>query len=230
MARNKKFSATREVFKIAESANRLRKALDSHNELLEQVKEKPANKVVQENTAYERKLFRKLGNSVDRHFYTKVVGVSFQNSDSSSRQETIQSLIECQELEFRKEPKNKFDPSAILLCVQNGRGIGHLDERLAGEVTRSLNKGVSWRCYVRRVLHAADAKNWGVTVCMVKLKNASNSVDSGSGISGSEFLAKYYPDYKSPKPTAESQPLGKSLGIVLFIILAVLLVMIIHNC
>ncbi|WP_348266872.1 HIRAN domain-containing protein [Edaphobacter paludis] len=230
MARNKKFKVTREVFKIAKSANRLRKALDSHNELLEQAKEKPVNKVVQENTAYERNLFRKLGNSVDKHFYTKVVGVSFQNSDSSSRQDTIQSLIVCQELEFRKEPQNKFDPNAILLCTQNGLGIGYLNERLAGEVTRSLNKGVSWRCYVRRVLHAADTKNWGVTVCMVKLKNASSSVDLGSGISGSEFLAKYYPNYKFQKHAAESQPPGKTLGMALFIILAALLFMIIHSC
>jgi hypothetical protein len=66
---------------------------------------------------------------------------------------------------------------------------------------------------------------------MVKLKNTTSNVDSSSGMSGSEFLAKYYPDYKSPRPTVKPRPAGKSsAAAIVYIILAVLLIMIIHSC
>jgi hypothetical protein len=72
------------------------------------------------------------------------------------------------------ERDNTFDPNAILVIAPSGEGVGHLDERLAGEVTRSLNKGAIWHCYVRRLLKVPGIENHGLTVCLMKLKKETN--------------------------------------------------------
>jgi hypothetical protein len=150
----------------------------------------------QDNSSFESRILRPLGSSVAKHFYVKLVGVSFRNSDGSSRKEVIKGLIECQKLELVRELNNNFDSNAILACNEHGHGVGHLDRRLAGEVTRSMKQGVRWNAYVRRVLHETGTSNWGVIICMVKYKSVTDQSSTAPGMSGSEFLAKYYPDYK----------------------------------
>jgi hypothetical protein len=93
-----------------------------------------------------------------------------------------------------------FDPNAILVGALGEPAAGYLPTRLAGDVTRSLDQGYAWRCYVRRILHAPGTDNWGITVCMVKLNRGENEVSSGHGMTGGEFLARYYPEYKQRGP------------------------------
>src|SRR5258708_22488446 len=125
MARSRRFSVTPHVFKIAKAANRLRKAVDAHSELVERTNNsgdrsasarsaprgrgKPASELTEIDAAYERNILRKLSTPIDRHFYIKLVGIKSPNSDGSSRTEAIQNLEESQELELRREPKNKVD-------------------------------------------------------------------------------------------------------------------------
>jgi len=224
MARSKKLSA--HFFKIAKSANNLRKAINTVNEPPEQ-NTLTRLRDVGENTAYEKKVLQSFGSSVEKHFYNKLKGVSFRNDDSSSRQKSIRTLKECEELQLCREPDNKFDPNAILVRSGNGARLGYLDARLAGEVTRSLKSGVRWRCYVRHVLHEPGTPSFGVTVFMVKYKS-TNGEDSRAGMSGTEFLAKYYPDYK---PVAKQQNSSrKGLSWALFLILFALFAMMVHSC
>jgi hypothetical protein len=237
MARRRKFSVSSHVFKIAKAANRLRKAVDAHSELVERTnnssrsRAKPVRQIAQEEAAYERKIQDQLNTPVDRHFYIKLVGIKSPNPNGSSREVAIQNLYEGQELELRREPDNKVDPNAILVGANGDNAAGYLPARLAGEVTRSLNKGLLWRCYVRKVLHTSGTDHWGVTVFMVKHKKTLN-LDSGSGISGTEFLAKYYPDYDSTTAQGEPQKPARSgyAAAGLFLLLGIAFAIIIHSC
>jgi hypothetical protein len=239
MARRRTFSVTREVFKIAKAANTLRKAVDAHGELLQR-SDKPSGSrstaarsvpgVKPADAEYERKILRRVGGTVERHFYIKLVGIKHSNPDGSSRKEAIQSLGEGQELELRAELDNKVDPNAILVGASGANAAGYLPARLAGEVTRSRKKGIQWRCFVRRVLHTPGTDHWGVTVFMVKHKKSN--LDSDSGISGTGFLAKHYPDYKSTVRQVKPQKPAESgyAAVAVFLLLGVALVIIIHSC
>jgi hypothetical protein len=221
MARSKKVNFTRSLLKIGKAANSLRKAANVVSESLDPSSSgrhslytgSPAGvrtkltgtATTPEDVAYEAKIVGKLGGSVARHFYIKLVGIKSRNSDKSSRKEAIQQLEECQELELRKEPQNKVDPNAILVGAQGKPAAGYLPTRLAGDVTRSMKQGYVWRCYVRRILHTHGTDNWGITVCMVKLNRGENEVSSGSGMTGGEFLARYYPEYKQRVPVTRPE-------------------------
>jgi hypothetical protein len=179
MARSKKVNFTRSLLKIGKAANRLRKAASVVSESLDPsssrghslytgsppaVRTKLAGTAkTPEDVAYEARIVGKLGGSVAKHFYIKLVGIKSRNSDKSSRKEAIQQLEECQELELRRERDNRFDPNAILVGAPGKTAAGHLPARLAGDVTRSLDQGYVWRCDVRRILHTPGTDNWGIT-------------------------------------------------------------------
>jgi hypothetical protein len=243
MARSKQFSISRNVFKFAKAANNMRKVFETFDEPLQRSSPSPPRANARTSSqfgsksttgltpvdeAYEAKVLGKLGSSVDRHLYIKLVGINSRNPDGSSRKEAIQQLVEGQQLELRRERDNKFDPNAILVGAVGRSAAGYLPTRLGGDVTRSMNKGVKWRCFVRRVLHSAGSDHWGVTVCLVKFKKEASKQDSKPGMSGTEFLARHYPDYKSPATV--TKPNGTGAAIAVVILLALFIVMMIHSC
>jgi hypothetical protein len=96
--------------------------------------------------------------------------------------------------------------------------------RLAGEVTRSLDNGIQWCCYVRAVLHAPRTRRWGVTVCMVNHKKARNAAVTNSVTGLSDYK------FNSTTPQARQPQLSAVHGALLFLILAVVLLLIFRSC
>lgn len=94
------------------------------------------------------KAANKLRNAIANH----------ENTDGSSRRSAIRKLRDYEELRICKEPQDRFDPNANLTATHSGMVLGHLNKRLAGEVTRNLNRGVHWRCYVRTYFIQSDQK------------------------------------------------------------------------
>lgn len=126
-----------------------------------------------ENTAaFEAKLRKKLPVDNYRIFYKKLVGVSFPNSDLTSRKRGILKLKELEELKLVPQPNHPNDPNAIFVTNLVGRGLGYLDARLAGEVSRSMMKGIRWYCFARRILATDGTDHVGLTVCLAKQKVA----------------------------------------------------------
>ena len=63
---------------------------------------------------------------------TKIVGVSKDNSDGSSRQKIIkEEVAEDDLLGLVLDPENKFDPNAIKVLSKNGNQIGYLSKDIA---------------------------------------------------------------------------------------------------
>ncbi|NQZ75635.1 MAG: hypothetical protein HRT61_05915 [Ekhidna sp.] len=73
-------------------------------------------------------------------YETKVVGVSKDNADDTSRQQIIhEEVAEGDRLSLRKEPGNPFDPHAIQVLSSKGNQIGYLNKKLAEEISIALD-------------------------------------------------------------------------------------------
>ena len=66
---------------------------------------------------------------------TKVVGVTFED-----RQEVIARLQIGDQVWLEQEPRNAFDPNAILVSRSNGEQIGYLNRHLAANVSPYFEK------------------------------------------------------------------------------------------
>ena len=66
-----------------------------------------------------------------KKFFTKISGVTFTNSDGTSRQSIIQKCVVGERLLLVREPDNPIDPSAVRVCRLNGETIGYLGRHVA---------------------------------------------------------------------------------------------------
>lgn len=65
----------------------------------------------------------------------KVAGVTFPNSDGSSRQRIIEEDVEIgDEIVLEKEPDNKFDENAIKILTKNGKQLGYVPKDVAKDL------------------------------------------------------------------------------------------------
>lgn len=71
---------------------------------------------------------------------TKVVGVSKDNEDGTSRQEIIQQEVaEDDKLQLEPEPTNPYDSNAIKVLSRHGNQIGYLNREIAEKVRLAVD-------------------------------------------------------------------------------------------
>lgn len=70
-------------------------------------------------------------------FYTKVVGVTFEN-----RQQSLAEVVEGSEVELVREPDNPHDPNAIKVKDGKGLDLGYLNARLAKQLAPLIDQGI----------------------------------------------------------------------------------------
>lgn len=71
--------------------------------------------------------------SVLEDFYTKVVGVTFNNDDGTSRQNIIKNCKAGEDIIFKPLPTEKY-PDAIGVFNKRGQQLGHLSQGVAAEI------------------------------------------------------------------------------------------------
>ena len=76
-----------------------------------------------------------------KSFYTKVVGVTRENEDGTSRQKIIGRLKAGDKAALRREPDNRYDPNAVAVCTASGEQIGYLSREVAAEIAPLLDQG-----------------------------------------------------------------------------------------
>jgi hypothetical protein len=76
-----------------------------------------------------------------RHFYTKVVGVTHDNGDGSSRQSIIARCTRFQGLVLEHQENNPYDANAIKVCTREGEQIGFLSMELAKDICWKMGHG-----------------------------------------------------------------------------------------
>lgn len=70
---------------------------------------------------------------VERDFHTKVVGVTFNNNDGTSRQAIIERCKPGEDIIFKPVPTKEY-PDAIGVFNKHGEQLGHLSAELASEI------------------------------------------------------------------------------------------------
>lgn len=90
-------------------------------------------------------------------FYTKLVGVTFEN-----RQEQVKQLIAGQPLELRREQNNVHDENAIAVFA-DGVQVGYLKRNIARHLAPNFDKGVGYEAMVVQITGSADT-NWGANI------------------------------------------------------------------
>lgn len=71
--------------------------------------------------------------TVIRDFHTKVVGVTFNNDDGSSRQAIIKACKPGDDIIFKPVPTAEY-PDAIGVFNKRGQQLGHLSQGVAAEI------------------------------------------------------------------------------------------------
>ena len=70
---------------------------------------------------------------------TKVVGVSKDNADGTSRQVIIKENVEEEDsVILQREPENTYDPDAVRVMTVQGKQIGYLGRDVAQKVSSAI--------------------------------------------------------------------------------------------
>jgi len=95
------------------------------------------------------------------HFYTKVVGVTFEG-----RQDVVGGMVEGSPIELRRQPENPFDPNAI--GVWTGRlQLGYIRRQIAREIARHMDAGERYSASIGS-LTGGGTKNFGLNISIVR--------------------------------------------------------------
>lgn len=81
-----------------------------------------------------------------RHFFTKVVGVTYLNRDGTSRQEAIACMQPGEWLSLEYEPDNPYSDHAVAVFRQSGHQIGYVPDDLAEALLQSVRAGKTFQC------------------------------------------------------------------------------------
>ena len=99
-------------------------------------------------------------------FYTKVVGVTFEN-----RQAIVEQLVAGQPLELVREHDNVHDENAIAVLA-DGEQIGYLKRSIARHLAPNFDQGIGYEAMVVQVTGSAE-KNWGANIFIRRMDSAT---------------------------------------------------------
>jgi HIRAN domain len=108
------------------------------------------------------------------HFHTKIVGVTYQNSDGSYRQKLIRKCRLFESLLLDHEEDNPHDANAVRVCRQNGQQLGYLDGGLAEEIVRKSNRGYRFATFVKEVTGGRKGEWLGVNLLILQAEPGVN--------------------------------------------------------
>ncbi len=103
-------------------------------------------------------------------FHTKVVGVTYRNSDGSDRQQIIRNLIQNgqlrvgTELQLIPEPTNPYDSNCIQVVTMNGLQIGNLSREVAANVAPAMKAGSVYKAQVSTLTGGGISYAAGVNI------------------------------------------------------------------
>lgn len=104
--------------------------------------------------------YRDIGDKEE--FYTKVVGVTFEN-----RQEVVAGLRNGEQIFLEREFNNPNDDNSIKVVTCSNSQVGYLNAKLARHFAPLLDRGDQYLANVSQVTGGAD-KNYGVNIVIFK--------------------------------------------------------------
>ena len=122
-------------------------------------------------------------------FYTKIVGVTFNNTgtNTQNRQRIIAELLREGKLEkgtelvLKRLPDNPYDSNAVAVLAPDGRQLGFLSRDVAQNVSPLIASGVSYRAFVEAVTGGDADSVYGINIKIVSEGVSSQSTPTPLG-------------------------------------------------
>lgn len=134
------------------------------------------NPYAAEDKRFDDAILKAVGSKIDKHFYTKLVGITHENEDGTLRENLIPTCKPFDPLEVVWEPNNPYDPNAIAIHKANGRMLGYLNSRTAEEVARSMKRGTIWRACVKMAMPKSKSKHGCLVICLMEMRETQLSL------------------------------------------------------
>ena len=113
-------------------------------------------------------------------FFTKIAGVSHENSDGTSRQSVIKRCRPGDVLRLVREPNNPHDANAVKVLRRNGEQLGYLPRHVVMTgLARDIDRGTHFRVEVKDIT-GGGRQTLGVNIRIIELDEGSDSEDPPS--------------------------------------------------
>ncbi len=115
-----------------------------------------------------------LHDSKVRHFHSKIVGVTYENSDGSDRQKHIQKCRPFETLVLDHEEDDLHDANAVRVYRQNGQQLGYLNAELAREIVLKAERGYRFVAFVKELTGGRKGQSVGSSLLILQAEPGAN--------------------------------------------------------
>ena len=111
-------------------------------------------------------------------FFTKLVGVTFNNNNGTSRQQFIEELYESFDINTKtfllskRDTNNTYDDKAVAIYDNHGRQLGYLSRKVNDTVAPWMDDGFDLLVEVVNVT-GGDGSHWGINIWVEKKKKSA---------------------------------------------------------
>ena len=111
-------------------------------------------------------------------FFTKLVGVTFDNDNGSSRQQFIEDLDDIFDINnktfliAKRDTNNEYDENAVTIYDEQGRQLGYLSRKVNETVAPWMDDGFDLLVEVVNVT-GGDGSHWGLNIWVEKKKKSA---------------------------------------------------------
>jgi len=89
-----------------------------------------------------------------KHLFTKVVGVTYENDDGTSRQAILGKCGVLEGLHLQHDKNNPHDKNAVRVLRENGEQLGFLERNVAEDVVRDGERGYQYTLLITDLIEA----------------------------------------------------------------------------
>lgn len=121
-------------------------------------------------------------------FCLRVVGVTYPNSDGSSRQTEISRCVAGERIELWRERSNPFDPSAVAVISARDVQVGYIGADRCGWIGSKIDRGLPIHVVVDRIV-GTESDRWLGMVIRLNMGGDMPAFDPDEGYA--EILRRY---------------------------------------
>lgn len=155
----------------------------------------------EDDEAFEQRIEETFGEKVDKHFYSRVAGVTFPNEDGVNRQSLIVLCKPFDRIMLVREPENPHGATAIRVTNADGAKLGYLPRERSGELSWQIDR--SHREWIAVARHVAEHKidgHFALILCLLRIALPPDTSDGAVFEKGFEerFEGRYDQHFHAP--------------------------------
>lgn len=117
-----------------------------------------------------------INNNKSKKIITKLVGVTYANSDGKSRQTLLSVINTGDSLSLYHNKYNQYDKNCIDVRNKNGEILGHISKELSAKIAPGIDKNVPYQAKVLNITGGGNLK-YG---CNIEISYSSDYIISSS--------------------------------------------------